>query len=82
MFSVGIPSESFGFNQNYEFYLIPGISIEGITPDTLKTYCTDFMLCGTCYKALNKIRSSIQETGHYKFQGFIFWVRHYLYINL
>lgn len=72
--AVGIASESFGFKETGEFYLIPGVCVEGITPSTLKTYCTDFMFSGTCYKALNRISTPMLDTGEYKYEGFIFKV--------
>lgn len=83
MFLVGIASESFGFKENGEFYLIPGVMVEGITPSTLKIYCDNLMFCGTCYKALNRICTPILDTGKYKYNGIIFKVnrfQRFLYI--
>lgn len=75
-FSVGIASESFGYKETGEFYLIPGVCVEGITPSTLQIYCTDLMFSGTCYKALNRISTPMLDTGKYKYEGIIFKVGH------
>lgn len=77
LISVGIASETFGFNEAGEFYLIPGIVVEGITPTALSTYCNDLMFSGTCYKALNRISTPTSDIGKYKYEGFIFKVSEY-----
>lgn len=79
--SVGIASETFGFNEAGEFYLIPGIVVEGITPTALNTYCTELMFSGTCYKALNRISTPTSDIGKYKYEGFIFKVSEYSYVS-
>lgn len=67
-------SECFQFNDKGEFYLLPGITVEGITPDSLTAYCRDFVYCGTCCKALNKISSPTLEPDKYRYEGYIFKV--------
>ncbi|CAH0564249.1 unnamed protein product [Brassicogethes aeneus] len=69
---VGMVSDSFGYNNNGEFYLTPSITIDGITPASLKQYCTDLLFCGTCFKALEKLSTPNAQTGNYEYQGYIF----------
>ncbi|CAH1116129.1 unnamed protein product [Phaedon cochleariae] len=69
---VGMASESFTFDDNGEFYLVPGISVDGIAPDTLNRYCRDLTFSGTCYKALSKMSAPNLDTGINKCQGYIF----------
>ncbi|XP_049817248.1 uncharacterized protein LOC109608350 isoform X2 [Aethina tumida] len=68
---VGMSSDSFCVNKNGEFYIMPSISIEGITPMSLQTYCQDLLFAGTCYKALSNLSTPNPATGKYEFQGYI-----------
>ncbi|XP_057668490.1 gamma-tubulin complex component 6 [Diorhabda carinulata] len=69
---VGLASESFGFDELGQFYLVPGISVEAITPEALTHYCKDLIFTGTCCKALNKLSTLNIETGKYKYQGYVY----------
>ncbi|KAJ8967629.1 hypothetical protein NQ314_002748 [Rhamnusium bicolor] len=69
---VGMASDSFGFDERGEFYMVPSVTVEGITPDSLENYCKDLMFCGTCYKALNRMSVPNPDTGKYKYEGHIF----------
>ncbi|KAG5898433.1 hypothetical protein JTB14_036516 [Gonioctena quinquepunctata] len=69
---VGMASESFNFDGDGQFYLVPGVNVDGIAPDTLNSYCRDILFCGTCYKALNRMSTPNPDTGKYKYLGFIF----------
>ncbi|KAJ8981891.1 hypothetical protein NQ317_007283 [Molorchus minor] len=69
---VGMASESFTFDEKGEFYLVPGIAVDGITPSTLESYCQELVLSGTCYKALNRMSVPDPDTGKYKYEGYIF----------
>ncbi|XP_028144786.2 gamma-tubulin complex component 6 [Diabrotica virgifera virgifera] len=69
---VGMASDSFTFDDQGVFYLVPGINVEAITPDALLRYCNDIMFTGTCAKALDKLSTPDLETGQYKYQGYVF----------
>lgn len=76
---VGMSSDSFCVNKNREFYIMPSISIEGITPMSLQTYCQDLLFAGTCYKALSNLSTPNPATGKYEFQGYIITVSIFVY---
>ncbi|KAJ8949056.1 hypothetical protein NQ318_016958 [Aromia moschata] len=69
---VGMSSDSFGVDQRGEFYLLPRVTVNGITPDSLERYCSDLMFAGTCYMALHKMSIPDPHTGKYKYDGYIF----------
>ncbi|KAL3274680.1 hypothetical protein HHI36_016059 [Cryptolaemus montrouzieri] len=69
---VGVASESFTYNDFGELILIPQITLEGITEQSLEVYTRAFTLSGTCYKALNEISVPDSHTNKYRCAGFIF----------
>ncbi|KAK9887922.1 hypothetical protein WA026_000224 [Henosepilachna vigintioctopunctata] len=69
---IGLASQSFTYNDFGELVLIPEITLEGITEDTLEVYSKDFTLGGTCYKALYEISIPDLHTNKYRCSGFIF----------
>lgn len=77
-FIVGMASESFAFDENGAFYLVPGISIEAITPDSLLRYSKEIMFTGTCCKALNKLSTPNLETGRYRYEGYVYTVSDFI----
>nr|CAI5853816.1 unnamed protein product [Callosobruchus analis] len=69
---AGMASDCFGFEENDTFNLDPSISVEGITPDTLRAYCEPLLVCGSCHRALEKMCTPNPDTGKYKYEGYIF----------
>ncbi|KAF7285504.1 hypothetical protein GWI33_010602 [Rhynchophorus ferrugineus] len=69
---VGMPSETFNLNNQDEFFLSPGILVDGITPDAIERYCNEFMFSGICYRALNKMATPDPTTRKYKYSGYVF----------
>lgn len=67
-----MPTESFDFNDNREFYLIPDVAVEGISDRTLKYFCNDLLFSGNCYNALSKLCTPTWDTRTYKYEGIIF----------
>ncbi|CAH1993487.1 unnamed protein product [Acanthoscelides obtectus] len=77
---AGMASDCFSFDGNGNFCLDPNVSVEGITPDTLRAYCRPLLVCGNCHKALEKMCTPNPDTGKYKYEGYIFSSKlcHYL----
>ncbi|KAJ3646288.1 hypothetical protein Zmor_023880 [Zophobas morio] len=69
---VGMASYSFSYNECGDFFLVPNITVKGLTPSILKTYSDEFIFCGTCYKALHEIATPSPYSGEYKQDGYIF----------
>ncbi|VEN64037.1 unnamed protein product [Callosobruchus maculatus] len=69
---AGMASDCFGLDDSGGFYLDSSISVEGITPDTLKAYCQPLLVCGSCHRALEKMCTPNPDTGKYKYEGYIF----------
>lgn len=75
-------SDSFSFDKRGEFYLMPGVTVEGIVPDTLERYCSDLMFSSTCYKSLNRMSTPDPSSGKYKYRGYIFMVNIFQLITI
>ncbi|CAH1377425.1 unnamed protein product [Tenebrio molitor] len=69
---VGMASYSFSYNESGDFFLLPNMTVKGLTPHLLKTYCDEFIFCGACYKALHEISTPSPYSGEYKQEGYIF----------
>ncbi|KAL1497752.1 hypothetical protein ABEB36_008656 [Hypothenemus hampei] len=69
---MGIPSETFNLSTKEQFFMSPGIMVEGITPDALEWYCNSFLLSGTCYRALNQIATKNENTRKFQHHGYVF----------
>ncbi|KAJ8913230.1 hypothetical protein NQ315_016173 [Exocentrus adspersus] len=69
---VGMASDSFSFDERGEFYIVPGVTVEGIAPDTLERYCNELMFSGTCYKALHRMSNPDPSSSKYSYRGYIF----------
>jgi hypothetical protein len=71
---VGMASYSFSYNESGDFFLLPNMTVKGLTPHLLKTYSDEFIFCGACYKALHEISTPSPYSGEYKQEGYIFAV--------
>lgn len=69
-----MPSETFNLSSQNEFFISPGIVVEGITPDAIKIFCSEFLFSGTCYRALNLMATPNPSTRKYKYSGYVFTV--------
>ncbi|XP_044759477.1 gamma-tubulin complex component 6 [Coccinella septempunctata] len=69
---VGMASESFTYNDFGELIMIPDITLEGLTEETLEEYSKNFTLSGTCYKALYEMSLPDPQTSKYKCNGYIY----------
>lgn len=49
---VGISSESFVFNSELTFTMLPNLTLESVAPNTFKSTLAEFIECGTCFKRL------------------------------
>lgn len=50
---IGIPSEIFYMNE--ERFCFKSVSIEGISAAALKSYCSDLLFAGTCFRSLSEL---------------------------
>lgn len=55
LFSVGIASKTFTCDTLGNFTLATDLSIEGLSPMALESYCEDLIFCGYCYNGLNNM---------------------------
>ncbi|XP_036338926.1 LOW QUALITY PROTEIN: gamma-tubulin complex component 6 [Rhagoletis pomonella] len=68
--TAGIQSETFQHDEQMVFTMRPNITVEGLLPETVRSYAESFLDCGTCYKRLNTM---IQKKDYkFMFEGFIF----------
>lgn len=74
LFSVGMASQSFTYNDFGELILIPDITLEGLTEETLEEYSKNFTFSGTCYKGLYQMSSPDSQSSKYRSNGYIFAV--------
>lgn len=49
---VGISSESFVFNSELTFTMIPNLTLGGVSPSIFKSLIAEFIECGSCFKRL------------------------------
>lgn len=68
-----MPSNIFGVDKNETFYLKNRICIEGISEEALKSYCSDLLFCGTCFRSLTRICDTYSPHNG-KISGYIFQV--------
>ncbi|XP_045477666.1 gamma-tubulin complex component 6 [Harmonia axyridis] len=69
---VGMASQSFTYNDFGELILIPDITLEGLTEETLEEYSKNFTFSGTCYKGLYQMSSPDSQSSKYRSNGYIF----------
>lgn len=71
--SVGLASKPFVLTEDKQFCIVPGYSINGVAPATLKRYLKDLLFCGSCYRALSHFVSPENNSSHTS-HGYIFAV--------
>ncbi|XP_030757168.1 LOW QUALITY PROTEIN: gamma-tubulin complex component 6-like [Sitophilus oryzae] len=69
---VGMPSETFNLNSREEFFLSSGMLVDGITPDAIERYSSEFLFSGSCYRALKQMVTPDPTTRKYKHSGYVF----------
>ena len=57
------------------FLMKSGISVEGVTPEMLHSFCEDFLVSGTCYLRLRKLVERNLTTGNHMQEALMFQVR-------
>lgn len=74
---VGISSESFVFNSELTFTMVPSLTLEDVAPSTFKSVIKEFIECGTCFKRLQLMTMRKDpNTFDHIYEGLIFKVRH------
>lgn len=78
---IGIESESFVYDQQtMSFKAHEYLTVDGMMPNTIKHFISDFIECGTCYRRLKTLISSNIEGFKLKCDGFLFKVSsHYTF---
>jgi hypothetical protein len=66
------------------FVMKNGICVEGVTPETLRSFCENFLVSGTCCLRLRKLMECNLMTGNHVQEGLMFQVSpaSFLYHNL
>ncbi|XP_004520386.1 uncharacterized protein LOC101462439 [Ceratitis capitata] len=68
--TAGIQSDTFQHDDHMVFNMQPNITVEGLLPETVRSYAVSFLECGTCYK---RLQTMIQKKDYkLMFEGFIF----------
>lgn len=73
LLSVGIQSELFYRNENFEFSMVEGITVANVLPEVIDDFVRTFIECGTCYKKLSEL--ILEKNSKYYMKGFMFKVR-------
>lgn len=72
LLSVGIQSELFTRNEDFEFLMVEGITVPNVLPEVIDDFVRTFIECGTCYKKLSEL--ILEENYKYFMKGFMFKV--------
>jgi hypothetical protein len=66
------------------FVMRNGVCVDGVTPETLRSFCENFLISGTCYLRLRKLVECNLMTGSHMQEGLMFQVSpaNFLYHNL
>ncbi|XP_067636054.1 gamma-tubulin complex component 6-like [Eurosta solidaginis] len=68
--TAGIQSETFQHDDHMVYHMHMNVTMEGLLPETVRSYAASFLECGTCYK---RLQTMIQKKDHkLMFEGFIF----------
>ncbi|KAL5276300.1 TUBGCP6 family protein [Megaselia abdita] len=70
LLSVGIQSELFSRNENFEFSMVEGITVPNVLPEVIDDFVQTFIECGTCYKKLSEL--ILEKNYKYFMKGFMF----------
>lgn len=78
LLSVGIQSDLFSRNENFEFSMVGGITISNVLPEVIDDFVRTFIECGTCYKKLSEL--ILEKNCKYFMKGFMFKVGCFLFL--
>ena len=79
---AGISSSTFCYDNEREFVLKPGVTLESLSPETFESFCQDFIIVGCFTRRLEMFCSSYNYSGHIV-DGFVSGLKkfHRVYCN-
>lgn len=75
---VGTASVIFMVDERGLFYFKDDITVQDLSMDALKSYCTDLMFCGSCFRSLTQLCATYTSSTA-KICGYVFQVIKFLY---
>ncbi|PNF25042.1 hypothetical protein B7P43_G06983 [Cryptotermes secundus] len=70
---IGVPSQTFQYNQEENgFVMNSNTCVEGLTPETLHSFCDDFLISGMCCLRLRKLVDHNLVPGSHMQEGLMF----------
>ncbi|XP_021938157.1 gamma-tubulin complex component 6 isoform X3 [Zootermopsis nevadensis] len=70
---IGVPSETFPYDEEENgFVMKNGVCVQGVTPETLRSFCEKFLVTGTCCLRLRKLVECKLITGNHAQEGLMF----------
>ena len=75
---AGVPSSSFLLDDNGEFFILPGLSLTGVSPECLEAFLADFLRTGNLTKQLERFLGDPPGYEGKVVEGLKLCVRNYL----